>query len=166
MEGVKKKIIWTCPCSAENHAEIVIGQHAIDCECERCFERFKISFNGNIISRTEKRPSGKTGSAPEKILETFANVILIIGIIAGVILFCVGIWSVIDFGEYGLLFVLGAVLVVLISAVQWAFVRVFVNISNSLKDINRKTRSTVCSNCQTPNDTNAKFCVGCGKKIN
>ena len=165
MEGVKKNIIWTCPCSAENHAVIIIGQHAIDCECEKCFGNFKISFNGNVISRIEKKTGSKTGSAPEKILETFANVILIIGIIAGVVLFCVGIWSFIDFGGYGLLFVLGAVLVVLIAAVQWAFVRVFVNISNSLKEINRKTKNTACPNCQTQNDIDAKFCIDCGKEF-
>jgi len=83
-------------------------------------------------------PSGKIetqNNSAEKMLKIIADVVLYIGIIASIILFLVAVIEEI----YGLLL---AILVVMpTSLVTWASLRVFVNISNSLKEINQKTKN-------------------------
>jgi len=83
----------------------------------------------------------------EQTLSFIANFILTVGLIAGAILFFVGISQ---FGETrdvwgrvqettGWAQLLLSAYVILISVTAWALLSVLVNISNSLKEINKKT---------------------------
>jgi len=112
----------------------------------------------------------KVKNTPEATLTTIANIILWVNIILCVILAIVAIAIAEDTGDESVLLLLLAIpLLLFVPLLFWAFARVFVNISNTLKEINQKTTniqkttSIICPNCQSPVDTDAKLCTGCGK---
>jgi len=134
-DETKKTITWHCYCGTENQAESAgINQ------CKKCEKWYGVSpdgdllIDGKIVRRAGQHTNGRNSNAPEQTLSTIATITLGIGIIASIILFFVGI------SEEPLL-LLGIPIFMLPILMYWAFVKVFVNISMSLKEINQKTKS-------------------------
>jgi len=75
---------------------------------------------------------------PESVLEIVAKVTLWLGIIASGILSLLGLIILVEYHDWSL-FLLSLFLLP-ISVTTWAFLRVIANISNSLKEINQKTK--------------------------
>ncbi len=71
--------------------------------------------------------------AAESVAASVAKAVLAISIVIGVILFIVGLTA-----GYGLACLLGAAYLILIGVICWAVIRMFVNISRSLYNINEK----------------------------
>jgi Zn-dependent protease with chaperone function len=77
----------------------------------------------------------------ETVLTIIAKIMLWLGIITSIILFIIGIiLSIID-EEIGVLLILSSLIVLPTSFLTWAFLKVIVNISNSLKELNQKTKN-------------------------
>jgi len=162
MNETKCLIGWICRyCGTENQTE------AGTIPCKKCGNEHDVSLNGEVrklLPNTPKddrkhevslngevRKLGQTATLsniPEKTLETIAQIVLWIGILAGIILFFIGVTSFNEtrnaWGQvqqttgWAQLFM--SVWVILISVTSWAFLRVIANISNSLKEINQKTK--------------------------
>lgn len=82
-----------------------------------------------------------TGNGAEKTLKVFANIILVLGILASIILLLGGIAMVANYEpETGWPMIIAVLPVLFGSLVQWAFITVFCNISNNLREINRKMK--------------------------
>jgi len=88
--------------------------------------------------------------SPEKTLKTIAQITLWFGIVVSTILFLIGLFVIIDDltelwitdldAVEGLLLLLPILIVLPTTLVIWASLRVSANISNSLKEINQKTK--------------------------
>ena len=124
-------IIWTCPtCSTENYAE----KTETTSMCAGCRGKFEVSKFSRILTDEDilRNHGYKT---PEKTLTTVANIVLWVNIVACVILFIVAVII-----EMPILLVAPPFLLIA-PILFWAFTKVFVNISNSLKEINQKLKS-------------------------
>jgi len=142
VKETKETIIWCCPyCLTDNQIDDA-GVYL----CVNCRGKYRISPDGKItpaggVSEEAKNASiapetvQNTPNTPEKTLTTIANIVLWVNIIACVILFIVVVAN-----EMPILLV--AIPLLLITPILfWAFTSVFVNISNTLKEINQKLKS-------------------------
>ena len=87
----------------------------------------------NVDAKIEDRGALKNGA--EKTLAVFNTIGIIVGIILAAVCIIVGI--LLDF-EYSILFVLYGLLIIIPFILFWATVKVFLNISNNLHQINSK----------------------------
>lgn len=89
-------------------------------------------------SHTEETAISKSA---EKTLKAFANTILVIGIVACVVMLLGGIAQISDSKPGAGLYLIALIIPVLAGALmQWAFITVICNISNNLREINRKIK--------------------------
>lgn len=74
----------------------------------------------------------------ENILNTVTTIILWIGIISAVITFLAGVSVLADGEKLGIGLIVGSILLAVISLIQWAFSKTFINISRNLFNLNYK----------------------------
>jgi len=123
-----EKINWHCGyCGTENQTNL--GQNY----CEKCKRGHQILPDGKVVELFEKKSSGSRNT-PEQTLSVIATITLWIGILGCVII------SIAALAEENPLLLL-ANLIFLPLLMFWAFVKVFVNISMSLKEINQKMKN-------------------------
>lgn len=97
-----------------------------------------LGINQNSVQQAEQKVTSK---GAENTLKVFANIILIVGIILSVIFLIAGIVLIGDYeGEIGWPLLIATVPTLLVALVQWAFITVICNISNNLREINRKVK--------------------------
>jgi len=130
MEENKSLIGWHCRyCGAENHTGTGTSY------CEKCKRGHQILPNGKIIGLFEGASENTFEYTPENTLNIIAKIMLWLGIIASVIVFIVALV------EEMYILLLAIPFVFLPCLITWASLRVKVNISNSLKEINQKMKS-------------------------
>lgn len=106
----------------------------------------------------------KVNPTAEKIVNTIANVILVVGIIAGIILLWVGItlkreYNLDAYEIYGII-ILITIIVIIASLVQWAFLKVYINISRNLYNVNAILKSLFPETTLTNQNQTKKFTIG------
>lgn len=75
----------------------------------------------------------------EDVLNTVTTIVLWVGIISAVIMFFAGVMVMADYEEaLGIGLIVGSILVLVISLIQWAFSKTFINISRNLFNLNYK----------------------------
>ena len=95
--------------------------------------------------KTQAIPQESVNSSAENVLNTVATIGLLVGIVASFILLVVGIGQIGDWNErdkiIGSILCGVSVLTLILSLIQWAFVKTFINISRNLFNLNHKVQS-------------------------
>lgn len=76
----------------------------------------------------------------EIVLNIIAKVTLILGTIAAIILFFVGVDKYSDYERIGITLMIWSVALLISSVITWAVLKVLCNISNNLQEINKKLK--------------------------
>ena len=100
----------------------------------------------NILDAMKAQPvsasvtkNESVNASAENILNTVTTTILWIGIISAVIMLIAGLSVMVDYEvALGVGLLVGSILVLVISLIQWAFSKTFINISRNLFNLNYK----------------------------
>lgn len=93
----------------------------------------------NTETNTEGKIFTEEDNSAENTLKLYATIVLVIGIIASVIFFFM-IFLPIEFSYMG---IFGAISVLIPTILTWSVIKVFVNISLTLKEINKKINQQI-----------------------
>lgn len=95
--------------------------------------------------KTQAIPQESVNSSAENVLNTVATIGLCVGIVASIILLFTGFGQLGDWNErdkiIGSILCGVSVLTLILSLIQWAFVKTFINISRNLFNLNHKVDS-------------------------
>lgn len=83
--------------------------------------------------------SHSTNSNAETIINIMATILLICGIIGGLAIIITGIESSSSYyygKETAIVSIIGGIAIIVVSIIQWAFIKIFINISRNLFNIN------------------------------
>lgn len=84
--------------------------------------------------------SHSTNAAAETIINVLATLLLIAGIIGGIVIIGAGVNSLGSYWGGGEFEIIAGVIVIIVSIIQWAFMKIFINVSRNLFNINEFLR--------------------------